>query len=430
MQAGIDANNLFIEKIFNTTLPVNNLVGLNTYNNIVRDLHTLSSDKVSLHNFVDNLWAYQRTCICCGVNAAVDELLASNPSNFRSIVIMSDGEANRGCSRQPNWTAEADAIQSACDAAEEGILVYTIAFGNGADEQTLAEMADCGGGMFTSGGIDDLDTIYTQIAEEILKAQYYEQTIIVSGTDFSSTLSPESYIEFEYSGGTNPAGTIATIEENFTTPSDVSFTLPPNSTIVEANVISYSGTFWTSIVDINNNNIYNLSSYEADFIELGDPYSISIPPNLIEENEENNLSLERGIKAGETTSGSINNKVIYKVLKPLDSFSKVSAFADGCTWHIQFNDYYQSTDIPSDYSGSNCFYNESTNQQGNCNGVPCMDSVDAIQIAVYNLLKSLDFDLNGIVDVDFSEDNLEITTSSLEGIPFIYSTEVRINRWY
>ncbi|MCK4650320.1 VWA domain-containing protein [Candidatus Pacearchaeota archaeon] len=425
IQDAKDANNLFIEMILNET---DNRVGLTAYASSASDTnyHALSNNEASLKSEVNSWNANGGTCICCGINKAVAGLLSdSNSSKFQSIVMMSDGNANTQCTEQGTGSASGDAIQAACDAYNNhGIKVYTIGFGSGANVQTLTQMASCADGSFYSA-VDDLVDIYETIAEELIQTAYYEQTVQISG-DFFSQLFPDSYIEFDYTKESLQTGLLATIEQPFSSADTATFSLPANSTLLEAATISYSGPRWTSLIEINNQTIYNLSDYQTDFLKLGDPYSVNIPPSLTSQN--NTLTLQTGLSSSNTSTGSINNKIIYTISKDLASYTSVSSTADGCNWTIQFNTYNLTTPIPSDYSGTQiCEYSSSPycGIYTNCEG-----ATDSTQIATYNIFKLLDFDSDGKVDVELSNDDMQITTSNLEGVPFLFSTEVQIRKWH
>ena len=418
------ANDLFIDMILNDTT---NRVGLAAYSYTSPDTtyHALSNDNVSLKAEVASWNANGGTCICCGVNKAIAGILAdSSSSKFQSIVVMSDGEANYECVEQNTGDAGDDAVQSACDAYEDyGIRVYTIGFGSGAGVQTLTDMANCGGGSFFAT-VDDLESIYEKIAEELFATAYYEQTVEVIGNIFSKLFS-DSFIEFEYEKDPAPTGLISTIEKKFSTTTTGTFDIPENYTVVDANVISYSGPWWTSVVDINGDEVYNLSEYNADYLELGDPYSIYIPTNLVQDS--NTVTLKTGLSSDNTSAGSIENTIIYTISKELVSFNAVSAFADGCIWDVQFTNKNSTLTIPSSYSGnSTCSYKSGTIS---CSGNNCEDSTDSTHLSVYSLFKTLDFDSDGIIDVELSSQDLQIEISTLSGIPFYHSTEFQIRQW-
>jgi len=424
IQDAKDANELFIDMILNAT---GNQVGLTAYATSASDTnyHELSDDETSLKSEVNSWEADGWTCICCGINKAVAGILAgSDPSKFQSIVMMSDGAATVECAEQGTGTAAGDAIQAACDAyTDHDIRIYTIGLGADVNVATLTQMASCADGSFYSA-IDDLADIYEKIAEELVETAYVEQTVQIAG-DFFSQLFSDSYIEFDYTEETPATGLLTTIEQPFSAPGTATFELPLNSTLIEATAISYSGPEWTSLVEINNQPIYNLSEYEMEFIKLGDPYSVNIPTSLTSQN--NTLTLQTALSSANSTEGSINNKVIYTISKDLASYTSVSATADGCDWTIQFNDYNLTTSIPEDYTGTETCEYSSDSYCGiytNCEG-----ATDSTQIATYNIFKILDFDSDGKVDVDLSEDDLQISTSNLEGVPFLFSTEVQIRQW-
>ncbi|NPE26910.1 VWA domain-containing protein [Methanococcoides sp. SA1] len=424
IQDAKDANELFIEMILNNT---GNQVGLTAYSSSASDTnyHALSDDETSLKSEVNSWDEGGNTCICCGINKAVAGILAdSDPSKFQSIVMMSDGEANVECAEQGTGTAAGDAIQAACDAYNDhDIKIYTIGLGADVNVQTLTQMASCADGSFYSA-IDDLADIYEKIAEELIETAYVEQTVQISG-DFFSQLFEDSYIEFDYEKELPPVGLLTTIEQSFSTPDTATFSLPSNSTIVEATVISYSGPKWTTLIETNGETIYNLSEYETEFIRLGDPYSVNIPTSSIEQN--NTLTLQTGLSSENLTTGSLNNKVIYTVSKDLASYTSVSATASGCDWLIQFNTYNITLPIPANYSGGQTCEYSSTPTCGiysDCDG-----ATDSTQIATYNLLKLLDFNLDGKLDVELTADDMQIITSNLEGVPFLFSTEAQVRQW-
>ena len=77
--------------------------------------------------------------------------------------------------------------------------------------------------------------------------------------------------------------------------------------------------------------------------------------------------------------------------------------------------------IPESYTGNEVCYYQFGSQSHNEN--------DAIQAAVYNLLRQLDFDLNNKLDVKIEEQNLRIESTEIVGIPYTWSTEVQVRRW-
>jgi len=419
------ANNAFIDAVIDGG--ENNKVGLVGYSSQAQlsKYHALSRNKTSLKNKVASWTARGSTCICCGINLGVDRInIESNESNFRSLVVMSDGQANVECSRQGTDDASQDAIQAACDAAEQGIKVYSVGFGSDADIATLQEIASCGQGSFYYGDINDLIEIYEEIAQEIINATYTEQTII--GDEINTILYPDSYIYVSYNK-TIPYGIIITAETpEFGSSRVGNFTFPQDATQYEAKVISYSGAKWTSKADVYNNisgwqTFFDLSAYGATYTELGDPYVIHIPISKTIKGE-NKVNISLGLNPNNLTDGSQYNKIIYSVIKNVSSFSPIVASAEGCQWTIEFEDQTNETmKIPADYNGTSiCSYTSDEISYNNN---------DAIDYAIYKLLVLLDLNSNGRVETKFNEDDLQIDSTEINGIPFVWETEAQARAW-
>ena len=417
-----NATKQFISKVLNDT---DNQVGLVGYKGSVSisDTHNLSKNETSLNASVDSWSAGGSTCICCGINWAASALVNdSSNENFRSIVVMSDGQATTTCAQQPNATAEDDAIQAACDAhINHGIIVYAVGFGASADEDTLQEIANCGGGSYYYGSVSSLVSVYDDIAQEIIDASFFEQTLNVTGS-YYSRLYPESYIEFNFNETPTPFGLITTSEKDFDNGDGGQFSIPSNATVLESLVVSYSGPRWTDSVDINGNEVYNLSDYGNEYLQLGDPYSINIPVSQV--NSTNTVNLTTGLSPTNSTGGSIANKIIYTILQSdVAAYSSITSTSDGCQWTIDFEDGTNTTvNVPNDYNGTeNCYYQTSNQNVSNNN--------DAMQAAVLKLFELLDYDNDGSLDVLFTNQDLQITSSEISGIPFEWSTEIQVRTW-
>jgi hypothetical protein len=156
-----NATKSFIDAILNNS---KNRVGLVGYKNSASssDYINLTNDNSTLKNKVDSWEAQDSTCICCGINKAVSELVNySNSSKFRSIVVMSDGEANVRCSQQGTGNAKNDAILAACQAYQNyGIRIFAVGFGPAADNLTLQSIANCGNGSYYYSDINNIVEIY------------------------------------------------------------------------------------------------------------------------------------------------------------------------------------------------------------------------------------------------------------------------------
>ena len=342
------------------------------------------------------------------------------PKN-KVIVVMTDGQTNKQCPEQNTGNAENDAIQAACEAYNNySIRVHSVGFGPDADITTLEEIASCGQGSATFGDIDNIISIYQQIAQNIVQASYNEQTMNTTG--YANTLLyPDSYIKFNYIHENLPNGMAITTEKRFNNNTFGTFSVPEESTHIETRVVSYSGSKWTNDVKLNGISIYHLNDYGQSYTSLGDPYSI-ILPNLGVLGD-NNIILTTGISPTNSNVSSEYNKIISTIVKDVSTYSVISAMAQGCNWTIEFEDFSNlSVNIPSNYTGSeHCDYTSLSH-------VPTEN--DAVQDAVYKLLEILDFDSDGRVDAQLTQNNLQIESTQISGIPYTWSTEVQIRTWY
>lgn len=399
------------------------------------------------------------TCICCAINDAYKILNEqSNSSRKRFVIVMSDGipthtcQAASGCQgtrtglsgNEGLWLGYGagcyggsdDCDVNDCSCASQNtnwsscrlhddLNAKTYAIGLGPVLQctiannTLQQVAQCGKGLyFASTNATLLTQFYQTIAHEIVSLSYKEQSAV--GTSLNTILYDDSYMEFNYTKDVIPYGLLITTEKNFDNASAGTFSIPANSSIQEARIVSYSGPRWTNTVEINDTVIFRLSGYGDNYLFLGDPYVIQIPLALIGKN--NTIRLTTGLSPTNTTVGSASNKIIYTIAKNFTSYSSISSFAEGCLWTIDFEDNTQATlRLPLLYSGTNvCSY-----IQGNID----YDSNDALQTAVYHLLRSLDFDGNEKIESKFITQDFQISSTAVTGIPFGWSTEVQVRRW-
>ena len=328
-----ESNHVFIDIVLNST---GNRVGLVAYETNVdpNECHDLSTDNVSLKNKVDSWTAGGSTCICCGINEAVNRLVAqSSEEKFRSMVVMSDGEANVECPEQgvtPDLNnngkeddAGDDAIQAACDAWNNyGIKVYAIGFGSDVDETTMQNIADCGHGEYYYSNVSELEDVYRTVAEQILNASYIAQRVEVHEGEIENvTLYPDSYIRFNFTPDVELPGygeISITVESpkfggGIESPKNGSFNVPNGTRALEAKVTSYSSEYWTDRVLIFNktwNYVYKLWDYGEDYKKLGDPFIVYIPVEYVKEGV-NNVSIDTGATKENTTGGSADSRVIY-----------------------------------------------------------------------------------------------------------------------
>jgi len=315
----INANNAFIKVLLNYS---GNRVGLVGYGGYVDEqfYHNLSNNKNSLNQTMGNWTTGGGTCICCGINRAVQGFLnESDPSKFQSMVVMSDGKANTKCPEQGTGSATDDAIQAACDAYENyNLTVYSVGFGPNVDEATLQSMASCANGNYYFSTLEGLADIYEQLANDIINASYFEQTVVAEG--IFTKLYPDSYVSVDYTK-TIPYGLLIATETGIfgNNISEGIFSIPNDTQPYEVRTISYSGSKWTDNVSIYNSssgiwkNIFNLSRYNLDYTDLGDPYAVNIPLEDISYGN-NTIRVSAGLNPTNSSGGSPYNKIIYSLI--------------------------------------------------------------------------------------------------------------------
>ncbi len=421
-----DANRKLIEIILGVAL---NRVGLVGYNTEVTpgNYHKLSNNFSSLNKTITSWNTKAGNCVCCGIiNATESFVTQSNSLKRKFMIVMTDGSMQGTCYAGSSSAID-DAIRASCEAYNNhNITVHTVGFGDNADEVTLKSMSSCGNGKYYHSNIDELVAVYSKIAQDILNATYIEQTIV--SENIRSILYPDSYIKVNYESS-NPYGLVISAEtgEFGNTISEGSLFIPNNTAPYDVVAISYSGSKWTSEVQVYNKNlgtwenVFDLQDYNQPYIYLGDPFAVNIPPEKIVYGN-NTIRVLTGLNPFNSTGGSPHNKIIYKLVKEASSFSPIVASAKGCIWNIEFEDGKNSTIIvPLNYSGQNqCSYTS--------NSLSYNDN-DAINIAVYRLLLSLDLNANNRIETKFTEQDLSLTSSEIQGIPFTWSTEAQVRVW-
>jgi len=409
IEAAKDASKNFINNMQDTDRSAYVPFGSYAPNNF--PFQELTFNKDDLENAIDGTGLQGGTAIQTGINKGKDELVNNARENATKImIILTDGQNDAG----PDI-----AIQSAQQAKNQDIIIFTIGLTGFVNQEMLTEIASQPDYYYYTPDASGLENVYEQISQKI-SAIYREQTLI--SEEFETTiLYPDSYIKINYNESqTAIQGIILTLEKQFDNASIGTFKIPQDSTIVSAKAISYSGPRWTNSVSINGNNIYRLNEYGNDYIELGDPYAITIPTQFLQEN--NTVEISTALSPTNSSEGSKHNKIIYQIQKNSSSYSSICPYISGCTWHIEFEDGTNTTiNIPSNYSeGIQCYYTSTTQNY---------DANDALQEAVYKLLKILDINQNDKVDTKLSENNLQITPNEIEGIPFTWSTEIQIRIW-
>jgi len=333
MEAAKELDKIFVDIILNHT---GNKVGLVSYKATVPTdwIEPLTDNNETLISVIDayNAKPGQR-CLCCAIHEA--KLLLTDPSRNKYIVLMSDGSAESApvgqCPLGPNDNPSQAAINEACDAyANHSIKVYTIGFGQDADNAVLQDIADCGNGKWAaSTNYTGLEEIYKEFAKEIGGPSIvYEFQSIVS-TNINSTLHPTSYIMLNYTPDVIPYeyGEISLNKEGkrlsyFTGDSvDIPckegwYDISPDVKVVDAKMTSYSAEFWTDRLKVNSSatsdwtRVFWLGDFGNNYLILGDPYIVHIPVDLITAGK-NSVCVGSGFNVTNATGGSPNSRLLY-----------------------------------------------------------------------------------------------------------------------
>lgn len=124
---------------------------------------TFSTDYAELRESVE---AIGEAAIIGGTNisAGMDlatEILESSPNHeyaYQIMIVLTDGQ----------WNAGRSPVLAAHDAAEKGIKIYSVAFSNNADVETMQNVADIGGGkLYYAITQEELEEAFRQIAKSL-----------------------------------------------------------------------------------------------------------------------------------------------------------------------------------------------------------------------------------------------------------------------
>ncbi len=354
--------------------------------------------------------------------------------------------------------SEEDAVNASCKARQQyNITVHVVGFGGSnvvsegygvvytpkttIGEEHLEAIAACGGGDYSLANINNLNIVFNQTAQTNTNIKIVNQTAI--GQPITK-LYPDSYIRLVYPPITLPYGVPIIIEKQFDNAYYGQFLNPIGTTLLDAVALSYSGPYWTTRVLANNNLAYRISEYGTDYFKIGDPHSIQItnlvkstpqpvpsgspsPSSSPTQEEPHKVFITTGTSPGVSFSGSMSNKIIYTFIKNATTYSQISKIVKGCTWTIEFEDSTIKTiKIPAGYQTG---YGESENTCSYSSALISFDQIDALQVAGFDLLKSLDTDLDSKVDVKFDDNDLQIDLNQVKGIPYTWTTEIQVRTW-
>jgi len=368
---------------------------------------------------------------------------------FKSMLIMSDGEANTRigdchnygtstCSTMPGWeTPSQETIRKACEAHQlYNISIYAVAFGDAGSQaiNTLNQSACCDecSHFYTSNTAEDLVDIYRRIAQDMVVISFAQQGLNITGNVTESILYPDSYIAISYNPTSNLRfGNIPVPMESPRFGNNLSegiFDVPQNVNILDVKVTSYSSDMWTDYLKINNiTEVYKLSDYGEDYTILGDPYFVQIPAENVQHGN-NTVRISTGISPQNYTGGSPDSKVIYKIgVDLVINYSDIYGKAEGCNWYVEFEDGSNATiPVPGNYSGSNsCTYHHNGTVY-----LPGSSEQDSLNNAADQLFKQLDFDQDSLLDVNIDKGDLEIEILAMPGVPYLWGpTIAEVRTW-
>jgi hypothetical protein len=172
LDAEKNANKEFIEYVFSTS--DTSRVGIIAYNEFVKDSFSadLTRNEALLDSIIDSFTMNHGTCICCGINEAVERFSAQSSSDKEKVIIMmTDGVATDSCPEQLGDDPEQDALQAATDAMSSltDLTIHTIGVGIDLDSQMLQDIADIGhGNYYSTTDLNQLQELYLGIVEETI----------------------------------------------------------------------------------------------------------------------------------------------------------------------------------------------------------------------------------------------------------------------
>lgn len=138
------------------------VISFNTSIYTLSDLSPLGEKRDELKRRVSGIISGGDTSLFDTVKSAYADLNANaDPHHIRAVVVLSDGQDTI------SKTSFSDLIADLNKASGEGgnaIKLFTIAYGDGADQSTLTQMADPTGGKMYSGDPKTIQQVYSEIA--------------------------------------------------------------------------------------------------------------------------------------------------------------------------------------------------------------------------------------------------------------------------
>jgi Ca-activated chloride channel family protein len=157
----VDAVDVFLAELSNS--PASELVSLSTYNGSASIDEQLTATYANIGGELDvytNNFCSGATNIGGGINAGISSFSgsASRPWASKVIVVMTDGIHNSGT----------NPIFAAQNAANQGIIIYTVTFSDGAGQFLMQQVAETAfGEHFHATTGEDLALVFQEIARQI-----------------------------------------------------------------------------------------------------------------------------------------------------------------------------------------------------------------------------------------------------------------------
>jgi hypothetical protein len=428
-----EADKLFVEKILNASTL--HRIGLVDYSTNANTPTNLTNVRSVLDSEIDSYVANGYTCPCCGINYARNLINSSTSKRF--MIVLSDGEPNYYCSSYNDYTGTSGstnisawwAINASKLACQNNITVYTIGFGSAMTPEghSIMQQIACNSSLyFNATNVTQLAAIYENISQQILlSANFTSQTINIIG-NFNVTELKEGYLDIYYDDindiDTQNKLSLVIESEQFNG-CNKSVSIPTGISIQNAYITSYSSNHWTSLLKINNNLVFNLTQYGASYDLLGDPFIVQIPAPLLIPGQNNSISLTVGDNPTNSSNCSNNNTLIYTALVST-STSRTGALekAEGCKWTVESTSSTFNVTVPKDYSGTKICMYTSLNIS--------YDTNDVYDASVYSMLKQLDYENNGRIFFDLTQNDLEIILLTTGQVAYMWGPSLmKIEVW-
>ncbi len=138
------------------------LVGFASYSSLHQ---SLTDDYDDINGSIDGLYASGGTNIGAGLDEALSELERNGEADNQVVVLLSDGVTSY----------EGYALDQADEAKENGVEIFTVAFGSYADEELLEEIASrTDGAFFKAGDSDELSDTFEDIGDNVTENDFDE----------------------------------------------------------------------------------------------------------------------------------------------------------------------------------------------------------------------------------------------------------------